>query len=265
MHRNGTLFDAEIGVSKVRLDQRDVYIVCLRETTDRKAAEAAIRESEARYRTLVENAPEAIVVLDMDTNRFVECNENAVRFFKMTRDELLAISPDKLSPPLQPDGTPSLDIVRGHLDRALAGEAPIFEWLHRDALGHDIPCEVRMVRLPSSGRRLIRGSIIDITERKRMELLATGERRVFERITGHADLTADARSDHRDGRESHDRRDLHDLAARCRCECPAARGRKPAAGRVPRIDPTAGSGPAQGLLRRRRLPATAGPRRRDRA
>ena len=189
-HRNGTLFDAEIGVSKVRLDQRDVFIVCLRQTTDRKAAEAAIRESEARYRTLVENAPEAIVVLDMDTNRFVECNENAVRFFKMTRDELLPIGPDKISPPLQPDGTPSFGMVRGHLDRALAGEAPIFEWLHRDALGHDMPCEVRMVRLPSSGRRLIRGSIVDITERKRMEVLATGERRVFERITGHADLTA---------------------------------------------------------------------------
>ena len=60
--------------------------------------------------------------------------------------------------------------------------------LHRDALGHDIPCEVRLVRLPSSGRRLIRGSITDITERKRSEFLAAGERRVFERITGNVDL-----------------------------------------------------------------------------
>ncbi|HEX6573101.1 MAG TPA: EAL domain-containing protein, partial [Steroidobacteraceae bacterium] len=187
-HKNGTLFDAEIGVSKVRLDRREMYIVCLRETTERKVAEAAIRESEARYRTLVEHAPEAIVVLDMDVGHFVECNENAVRFFKMTREELLGAGPENISPPYQADGSPSFGVARGHLDRALAGEAPSFEWLHRDALGHDIPCEVRLVRLPSSGRRLVRGSITDITERKRNDLLAVGDRRVFERITSHADL-----------------------------------------------------------------------------
>jgi len=185
---DGTLFDAELGVSKVKLDRRSMYIVCLRDTTDRKRAEATIRESEARYRTLVENAPEAIVVLDVDLGRFVECNENAVRFFKMTREELLSSGPERISPPEQTDGTPSFGVSRGHLDRALAGEAPCFEWLHRDALGQDIPCEVRLVRLPSSNSRLVRGSITDITERKRAEFLAAGERRVFERITGNVEL-----------------------------------------------------------------------------
>ena len=63
-----------------------MYVVCLRDTTDRKAAEAALRDSEARYRTLVEHAPEIIVVVDLDQNRLVDVNENAVRFFKMDRD-----------------------------------------------------------------------------------------------------------------------------------------------------------------------------------
>jgi len=185
---DGTLFDAELGVSKVKLDRREMFIVCLRDTTDRKRAEATIRESEARYRTLVENAPEAIVVLDVDLGRFVECNENAVRFFKMSRETLLSSGPEKITPPEQADGTPSFGVARGHIDRALGGEAPCFEWLHRDALGQDIACEVRLVRLPSSSSRLVRGSITDITERKRAELLAAGERRVFERITSNVDL-----------------------------------------------------------------------------
>jgi len=186
--RDGSLFDAELGVSKVRLDRSQIFIVCLRDTTDRKRAEAAIRESEARYRTLVENAPEAIVVLDVDAGRFVECNENAVRFFKMSREQLLSSGPAEISPPAQPDGGPSTGVARGYIDRALAGEAPCFEWTHRDSSGQDIPCEVRLVRLPSSSQRLIRGSITDITERKRTELLAMGERRVFERITGNVEL-----------------------------------------------------------------------------
>jgi len=44
------------------------------------------------------------------------------------------------------------------------------------------------LRSSSSSQRLIRGSITDITERKRAELLALGERRVFERITGNSPL-----------------------------------------------------------------------------
>jgi diguanylate cyclase (GGDEF)-like protein/PAS domain S-box-containing protein len=181
-------FDAEIGVSKVVLDGRDRYVVCLRDTTERKRAEAAIRESEARYRTLVEHAPEAIVVLDVDLGRFVECNENAVRFFKLTREALLASGPEAITPAQQPDGRSSQGGLRAQIERALAGEAPCFEWTHRDTLGQDIPCEVRLVRLPSSGRRLVRGSITDITERKRAELLAAGERRVFGRIADNLDL-----------------------------------------------------------------------------
>mgnify|MGYP003694221207 CR=1 FL=1 len=106
-----------------------------------------MRESEARYRTLVENAPEAIVVLDMDVGRFIDVNDNAVRFFKMDRAALLQCGPVDVSPPAQPDGTSSFGVARGYLDRALNGETPVFEWLHRDALGNDIPSEVRLVRL----------------------------------------------------------------------------------------------------------------------
>ena len=77
-----------------------------------RRTEKRLREAEARYRTLVEHAPEAIVVLDMDLGHFVECNENAVRFFKMTRENLLRSGPQTITPPFQSDGSPSFGVAR---------------------------------------------------------------------------------------------------------------------------------------------------------
>lgn len=180
----------EIAVSKAKLNRRDGYIVCIRDTTERHLAERSMRDSEARYRTLVEHAPEVILVFDVDESRFVDVNDNACRYFKMDRAALLASGPQKISPLRQLDGTLSFGVSRGYIDGALAGEAPVFEWAHCDATGQNLPCEVRFVRLPSSNRRLIRASIIDITERKRADAIAAGERRVFEKIAANAPLAS---------------------------------------------------------------------------
>ena len=137
--------------------------------TERKKAEEALRESEARYRTLVEHAPEAVVVYDADRGRFIEANDNAAALFGVTRAELLSQSVADRSPPVQPDGRPSADAAQQHIADALAGGTPTFAWVHRRADGTDVPCEVRLVRLPAAGRRLVRGSLTDITERQRLE------------------------------------------------------------------------------------------------
>ena len=138
-------------------------------TSDLEAAFAALRESEERLHTLVEHAPEAIVVLDLNFGKFTLVNENACLLFALPRAALLQRGPVELSAPVQPDGRAAEESAREKLDAAMRGETPVFEWMHRDARGNDILCEIRLVRLPSSGAALIRGSIIDITARKRME------------------------------------------------------------------------------------------------
>ena len=185
---NDKQFTAEITVSKALRGAAECFVLCLRDVTDRLRDEQALRDSEARYRALVENAPEAIVVLDVDANRFVDANQNAAELFKLSREELLKVGPDAISPAEQSDGSASFGSERGYVNRALQGGQPVFEWLHCDAEGKEIPCEVRFMRLPSSGRQLIRASIIDIAARKHGEILAYGERRVLERVAASAPL-----------------------------------------------------------------------------
>ena len=186
--KDGDNFPAEIAVSKANLSRREMFVLCLRDVTERRESEQAIRESAARYQLLVDHAPEAIVVLDVDSGRFVDANDNAQRFFGLERSRLLAVGPIELSPPVQPDGAPSEQRARAYIQQALDGAVPVFEWAHYDGAGGEIMCEVRLVRLPSGNRRLVRGSIADISERKRSERVVLAERKVFEQITRNAPL-----------------------------------------------------------------------------
>ena len=175
-------FDARINASAIETFGGDLYVVCLRDISDRKKAEIALRENEERYRALVENAPDAIIVFDIDENRFVDANDKACTLFNLSRARLLTVGPEAISPEMQPDGTPSFGVHRGIVDRALNGEHPTFEWMHQDSAGRQIPCEVRFSRLPSDDKRLIRVSITDIEERKRDEALAHAQNKILEMI-----------------------------------------------------------------------------------
>lgn len=143
------------------------------EIAERTRAEAALRESEQQFRVLVEHAPEAILVFDVDQNRLVDVNTNAERLFGYARAQLLqhaASGPESAHPPWpQADASAVLEGLRSRAEQVLAGMPKTFEHRIRSAEGEDILCEVRLVALPASDRRLIRASYIDITERKAAE------------------------------------------------------------------------------------------------
>ncbi len=164
---------------------------------ERRCTHQALLESEQRFRTLVEYAPEAIVLLDIETGCFVEANENAERLFGFSREALLKLGPLDVSPAMQPDGRSSAELAPNYMQIAEAGGAPTFEWVHSNPSGQAIYCEIRLVRLPAAGRKLVRGSITDITERKKMEeaLFAEKERaQVTLHSIGDAVISTDVES-----------------------------------------------------------------------
>ncbi|MGI9262068.1 MAG: PAS domain S-box protein, partial [Woeseiaceae bacterium] len=191
---DGSVFDAEINSSCLFVGDERVFVISLRDITGRKKAEKSLKENEERYRALVENAPEAIVVLDVDSNRFVDANEIACDLFNLSRKRLLSIGPKAISPTMQPDGSPSFGINRGYIERALAGEHPVFEWMHKNFHGVEFPCEVRFSLLPSQDRQLIRVSISDIAERKRNDEFTYAQNKILEMVAANAPCDRTLRS-----------------------------------------------------------------------
>lgn len=158
-----------IGTCAVFLALVALITALLASNRRRKIAETAARLSEARVRVLVEQAPEAIIVTDVDRNLTVDANRNAFRLFGCETTEQLNRRVELYFTPEQPDRLPLAESLRNHRDRALAGEEVLFERAIRNAHGENLICEVRLVRLPSANNRLLRASWIDITERKRAE------------------------------------------------------------------------------------------------
>ncbi len=141
------------------------------EIQERCRIEDSLREKEQTLRTLVDYAPDAIVMLDAATGKFVDANRNAERLFGHDRATLLTLGPLDVSPAVQPDGRRSADLAAERMQEAVAGGLPAFEWTHRHADGRSVPCEIHLVRLPGAGRTRVRGSIMDISRRKEMDRL----------------------------------------------------------------------------------------------
>jgi PAS domain S-box-containing protein len=156
-------------IDAVKLSEVQVLLF-VKDVTERIQIIESLKEKEERFRILVENAPEALVVIDMEELKFVTVSQSALTLFKMTEKELLQLGPLDLSPKYQPNGMLSTELADEKFSEAIAGGKPTFEWIHTDSEGKSLFCDVRLVRLPDENKTLIRASIIDITERKLMEM-----------------------------------------------------------------------------------------------
>ncbi len=138
-------------------------IFVTRSITTYKIAETAIAESEARYRTLVENAPESILVLDTKTYKIIDVNENTERFFGYKRKELLKFTLADIS------ATKNNEVNFEKIAQAITEGRSTLEWVFHTSKKEEVLCELRLSDMPSSTHSLVRCSVVDIRERKQQE------------------------------------------------------------------------------------------------
>ena len=120
------------------------------------------------FKQLFELSPDPTWIIE--DNRFVECNEAAVRTLGYgSREEFLNVHPSKLSPPRQPDGEDSY--VKAERMMALAKDQGLhrFEWTHAKADGTNFEAEVTLSAIALQERQVIYCVWRDLTERTRAE------------------------------------------------------------------------------------------------
>ena len=145
------------------------------DVTDRKHAEEALRESEDRFRRVVEHIRDAVIVDDV-AGHVVFANDRFLRLFGFRRDQLRTLKmEDYIAPEYRAE-------LRDRHDRRMRGEevSTHFEYEGMGAGGNRMWLEVDVVPITNEAGKLVgtQSAIRDITQRKQAEaaLLMSEER-----------------------------------------------------------------------------------------
>lgn len=138
--------------------------------TELKLAEHALARSEARFRTLFEASSEAVFVFNRSLV-LLDCNPAALTLLGLSRkEECMGRCLKDLSPPAQPCGMPSAELLEEYLQVADRKGRHRFEWMLRSA-GQDelVPVEVVISAMSLDGVPAFLATLRDLTERKQYE------------------------------------------------------------------------------------------------
>ncbi len=162
----GEVFPATVLLARMELNGKASLQATVRDITEQKRAEEALRESEKRFMDVLYASNDAILLIDGE--RFVDCNKATARMLGYaSRDQFLMTHPSKLSPPTQPDGRSSFDKANEMMQTAFEKGFHRFEWAHRRANGEDFPVEVSLTPISYQGKTVLHCLWRDITEQKR--------------------------------------------------------------------------------------------------
>ena len=163
--KDGKRISVEISAQTLILHGQDLILAHVRDITERKRAEGALRESEQELRAVFNAAQDGMLVADPETHRFVLANAAILKQTGYTEAELLSRSISDMHPPAD-----LLYVIEQFekLNLGVTNLAPDIPVQRKD--GTVFFADINASMVPLKGRQYSLGIFRDITERKLVEV-----------------------------------------------------------------------------------------------
>ncbi|MBA4418678.1 MAG: hypothetical protein C0392_12340 [Syntrophus sp. (in: bacteria)] len=135
--------------------------------SERKRSLDKLRESEIKYRTLFDNANDAIFLIHKST--LIDCNQKAVTMFGYPKNQIIGHTFYEFVPPCQPDGRDSKEKALEKTRAALSGEPQPFEWRYCRSDGTFLDSQVSLNSIEIEDKIILQAIVRDVSDRKKTE------------------------------------------------------------------------------------------------
>ncbi len=126
-----------------------------------------LEDQKELYELVFKNTASSVLIIDIEANKFIDCNEPAVNILKCdSKDDVLDLKPAELSPEFQPDGRRSDEKSDEMNAIAVEKGSHTFEWKHLTKTGEEIWVEVILTPILYGGKRVLYVVWKDIAEKK---------------------------------------------------------------------------------------------------
>ena len=178
-NRVGKTFWVEMSIKKATIWGETRILAVVRDTTTRKAAEDALRASEANYRAIFSAVNEGIFIIDPSNGRILDANAKACEMYGFPVAELRRFDVDALS---DSEHGGNLEGGREVFRKAAGGEPQSFESRARDRAGRLFWVETNLKQANIGGEDRLLAVVREITVRKQTEDLGRIQHKLAERL-----------------------------------------------------------------------------------
>jgi PAS domain S-box-containing protein len=154
----------------IKLSGRSLMLNVIKDITERKLNEKALKASEFQFREFFEKAADAIFIAEIETGTILDANKAATILMHRSHDELVGIQQSELHPTV--NESYAIDTFKNH--KELIKDKITSHALENTVLradGTEVPVEILASSVNYHGKPCMMGTFRDITERKKAEEL----------------------------------------------------------------------------------------------